>query len=155
MDLIQDTMKWLAAGGNGSFAKFFADALRANLFAGFLTLCAFLYSVKTFLLVTLQKDVYGTKEYGERIERLRQVNTGLTRYGQLRRLNRTIFWAVLLTFIAACAQLTVGLVEQNWAAIVCVAVSVVAGSVVAYNLIVQRIVIDDWLEYIEDLPNKN
>ena len=152
-DSLTTAWAWLLIGGDQSFASFYADALRSNLFAGFLTLCAFLYSVKTFLLVTLHKDVYSTVEYGNRVKKLSTTKKPIARYGQLRRLNRSIFWAVWLTFIAAILQLTIGMIDANWAAVLCVAISVIAAIDVAYNLFVQRGVIDDWLEFLEEQSN--
>jgi hypothetical protein len=151
---IKAALAWLTTGGTTSFAGFYADSLRSDLFAGFLTLCAFLYSVKTFLLVTLQKDVYGTPEYGRRIAKLKQVKKTLGRYTQLKRLNRNLFWAVVVTFIAAAMNLTVGLIDTNWAALLCVIAAVIAGLVVAYNLYVQWVVIKDWLAFLEDQPEQ-
>ncbi len=150
---IADSVAWALAGGKDSFASFYAEALRPNLFAGFLTLCAFLFSVKTFLLVTLQKDVYGTPSYGARVKKLKELKPSLSRYGQLKRLNGTIFWAVVLTFVAAVLQLTIGLFNCNWAAAVCVAVSVIAGIDVGYNILLQRIVIADWIGFLEEQPD--
>jgi len=146
------TLAWLTTGGADSFAEFYAESLRSDLFAGFLTICAFLYSVKTFLLVTLQKDVYGTVAYGKRVAKLQQVNKKLGRYTQLKRLNRNLFWAVMATFVAATLNLTIGLIDANWAALLCVVAAIIAGLVVAYNLLVQWIVIKDWLAFLEEQP---
>lgn len=149
-DWLNSCLTWLSASGAGTFTDFYAKSLRPSLFTGFLTLSVFLFSIKTFLLVTLERDVYGTDAYRARIIRLRDANPQLSGIGQLKRLSGRMFVAIISTACASASQLTIGLVDRNWSSLICVAAALVGGGMFASVLAVQRVVIRDWLEFKEE-----
>jgi hypothetical protein len=102
------------------FVSFYAEHLRGNLFNGFLTLAAFLLSAETFIIVHLQKEVYGKPAYQKQIQELKQVKSNLSAYGPLRRLNMAMFAAVVMSLLTALLQLTIGVIQSDWAAWLCI-----------------------------------
>lgn len=94
----------------------FQDHLREPLFSGLLTVAAFLFSLKTFIIVTMKENVYATKEYGERLDELKKLDNSLKRYGPLEDFSTLLFLSVLISLSAAVIQFTVGLFDRPWAA---------------------------------------
>ncbi|MCK6586798.1 MAG: hypothetical protein L6Q76_04345, partial [Polyangiaceae bacterium] len=72
------------------FHEFYAHSMRGSLFTGFLTLSGFLFSVNTFIVVNMKKELYDHVSYFEKVTRLQGVNPNLTFYGPLRRLSRLL-----------------------------------------------------------------
>jgi hypothetical protein len=52
-----------ALAAKDGLTTFYIQNLRASLFSGFLTLAGFLFTIKTFLIIRLNQDIYGDKEY--------------------------------------------------------------------------------------------
>ena len=135
--------------GNEEFVKFYAKNLRGNLFGGFLTVAAFLLSAKTFILIHLQKELYGTAKYLAQIRDLRKVESDLPFYGPLRRLGRLLFFTIAASLVASIAQLTVGLIDAVWAALLCVGLSVVALVLLSFSFGAISISLRDWFNRLE------
>lgn len=137
-----------------SCSEVYIAAFRAPLFTGFLTMTAFVFSVKAFLVINLYKDVYSEEGYQLWIVSAREVNPRLTFFGPLRRLMRVMMWTVAVCFGASVVQLTVGCIRQNWAAVFCLLCAAVAACLVAVNLFVWRSVVISWLEIWEENAEK-
>ncbi|MHC4880577.1 MAG: hypothetical protein ACYTGL_29350 [Planctomycetota bacterium] len=129
--------------------QFFADNLRDSLFSGFLALAGFLFSAKTFIVIHMKEKLYDSSEYKNKFEKLRRVNPALTKYGPLRRLSSFLFWSVLCSLITALLQLTVGLIEEEWAAWLCLSAAVVAILTLAASMILVSLNLRAWLAGLE------
>lgn len=137
------------------FVDFFQKTLRASLFTGFLTLTGFLFTLHTFLLVTLHRDIYGRPDYQEWvITRRRQYNPDSRPLQPLRNVSRLLFAMLCCSFITSISQLSVGLFDSLWAVGWCIAWAI--GSVVlfAFMLWIFRLVILDWLDFVEQNAEK-
>jgi hypothetical protein len=128
----------------------FYQSLRGSLFSGFLTLTGFLFSMKTFLLANLQRDIYGTKEYQLWVEQIgRKYNPQLRVTGPIRRLARLLWWTLFATFVASISQLTIGLINHRAAAIICYALAAIAVCMVGVSIFVLSFVVKDWMGVID------
>jgi hypothetical protein len=150
---IADVIHWCFSD-SGTLTDFYSNELRGNLFNGFLTIAAFLLSVKTFIVILLQKEVYGTDSYRQRIIALRELNSKLTIYGPLRRLNSLMTWTVALTLAASMLQLTVGLFRLNLAAMVCIMAAAFCAVLLFYVVWVMREAMQDYFEQLEKEQHK-
>lgn len=128
----------------------YVDKMRTILFSGFLTLSGFMFTVKTFLIVRLQQDVYGDERYQNWVLKVaRKYNKSITVYGSLRRLGKLLFWSVCCSFGAALSQVTLGFVEKRWSTWIVLAVTVAAGVLFLFTLIVVRGVVRKWIDFQE------
>lgn len=150
---MDDLLTYLA--DRDEFTVFYADKLRGSLFSAFLTLSGFLFSVKTFLIVRLDADVYSQEDYQDWVLKVgRKYNPDITVYGSLRRLGRLLFWGVCLSFAASIAQLTVGLCERRWSTWVAIGTAIVASSVFVPTLFIVRGVVRSWVSFREEKCNQ-
>lgn len=110
------------------FTKFYGEKLRGSLFAGFLTLGGFLLSLKTFIVVNMKKEVFENPVYKAEWEDQKKLDTKNEmgkRYTPLRYLSGVLYAAIVACLSTAVMQLTVGLVNNFVAALLCLwAVSV-------------------------------
>lgn len=105
-----------------NFGPFYGKSLRGSLFAGFLTLSGFLLSLKTFIVVNMKKEVFDTDEYKAEWEEQKKLDAAKnmgSRFEPLRYLSTTLFLAIASCVITSVLQLTLGLVEAFWVAIIC------------------------------------
>ncbi|MCC9645008.1 hypothetical protein LOC71_22250 [Rhodopirellula sp. JC740] len=143
-----DLTEWLAAD---DYACFYADECRRGLFAGFLTVATFLFSVKTFLLVTLHRDIYSDPKYVKFREQLVKENLSEDRPLQpLKRLSDRLHISTLLALSAAIAQFTVGMLPFNWAASIATLAGVASVGDLCLILSIQKEVIDDWIKALDE-----
>ena len=133
-----------------TFWHFYATNLRASLFSGFLTLTGFLFAVKTFIVVSMKRELYDTDEYRSRVAARREFNKKVTVYGPLQRLSGLLFWSVIASLVTAASQLTVGLVPEWWAAGLCMLLALVTVLLLLCDLIVIRCNLNQWFKFLED-----
>lgn len=96
---------------------FYQAHLREPLFVGFLTVAAFLFSLQTFIVVTMKENVYDTADYANLLSDLKKVNPNVTRYGPLNNFSQLLSASVVLTMTTAIIQFSLGLVDNFYAAI--------------------------------------
>lgn len=104
------------------FYEFYGASLRAGLFTGFISCGAFLLSMKTFIVLQMKKEVYDREEYQS--DNILMSSSDL--YRPLVNLNNAMFWGIVLCFLNAIIQYSVGLIKSDWAAIVCMGTSGIA-----------------------------
>ena len=109
-----------------SFVEFYAASMRSAMFTGFLTLSGFLFSVNTFIVVNMKKELYEKALYLDRVADQQKENPRITVYGSLRKLSREMLWAVVAALVASSCQFTIGLVPAWPAVAVCLLAAVVA-----------------------------
>ena len=136
------------------FTNYFAENLRGNLFAGFLTVGGFLFSLKTFIVIKMKENVYDHRKYKDRVEEHRKHNKDITFYGPLRRLSGLLFVSVLSSIFSAVMQLTVGLIDKWYAALACIWSSVIAITLLTVSIFVIKNNLDQWFEFLEDSQTK-
>lgn len=104
------------------FTQFYGDKIRGSLFAGFLTLGGFLLSLKTFIVVNMKKEVFDTDEYQslwDEVKKLDHAGELEYKYSPLRYLSTVLYLAIVACISTAVLQLTIGLINNLWAVVIC------------------------------------
>ncbi len=125
---------WIACIFGDSIVSFYGNSLQQALFAAFVTLSAFLFSLMTFIIVKMKEEVYGTDSYREKFESQKKLNDALELYGPLRNFSELLFFTVVLCLVAAITQFTVGFIEHWWAVVLSVASAISAFCMFAISL---------------------
>lgn len=106
-----------------SFPSYYASNLRGHFFAGYISLGAFLLTLKTFIIIAMKSYVYDDKKYIERFEKHFKCKSSVSStsiYAPLKQLSNMLYYGIICSIIAAVAQVSIGLIDSIWAAILCV-----------------------------------
>ncbi|MDP2127229.1 MAG: hypothetical protein Q8K97_07605 [Pseudohongiella sp.] len=134
---------------SGEIVELYRGGIRDSLFAGFLTVGGFLLSMKTFILISMKRQVYDSKEYVDQINERRSLNKSLTHYGPLERLGNFLFYSVLFALIAAACQLTFGLSENPLSIAVALVFAMNALILMLVSLVIIKQNMSMWYGHIE------
>ncbi|HJS45215.1 MAG TPA: hypothetical protein VJ753_02330 [Rhizomicrobium sp.] len=134
----------------GKVLLFYQGSMRQPLFAGLLTVSAFLFSLKTFIIVTMKTNVYGTDEYKAKWEEKKKLNSELKRYAPLRNFALLLFFAVLVSLIAAISQFTIGLLDTPLAAIIPLSLAVWSISMIFVSLVYLQVNLRSWFKFLDE-----
>lgn len=130
--------------------EFYQFNLRGALFGGLLTVSAFLFSLKTFIVVKMKESVYDAEFYGAMVKERQKLNPNITRYGPLRNLSKLLFWAVLISLLASFVQFSVGLIPKIWAVQVALAASLWSIGMILLSLLHMQSNLRTWFDLLED-----
>lgn len=131
------------------FVDFYVENLREPLFVGLLTVAAFMFSLKTFIIVTMKEGVYATDSYEAMWKEHKKNNPQLKRYQGLQNFALLLFLSVLIVLIAAIFQLTVGLFDHPIAAVTSVAMAVWALAMIFVSLIFLQMNLRSWFQFLD------
>ncbi|MBA6061509.1 hypothetical protein [Pseudomonas juntendi] len=126
------------------FQAFYADKLRASLFAGFLTVGSFLMSLKTFIIVNMKKEVFDTQGYKEKFAK---ANSGKL-YDPLKQLSDMLFATIVTCIIASISQLTIGLIPTVLTSIIPISIAIMALILLSWSLYLIRKNLESMFEHI-------
>jgi hypothetical protein len=132
-----------------AIATFYAANLRSGLFTGFMTFTGFLFTLHTFLLVTLHRDIYGREDYQKWAMQLGHYNPSLRPIGPLRNISRLLLAVLCCAFITSISQFSIGLIKSGLAACFCLGLAVLTSALFLVTLVVFGCVISDWLRFVE------
>ncbi|ATG76067.1 hypothetical protein AOR04_00045 [Pseudoalteromonas sp. 1_2015MBL_MicDiv] len=110
-------------------------SVKGYLFVTSITVGAFLFTMKTFIIQTMKKEVYDTSAYGEKYTSAKITNKKLTRYRQLNRLRLFLFLAVAFTLGSGLIQLVLGFFVNIYTVLVCFFIAFVSWVMVFIALI--------------------
>ena len=127
------------------FQSFYADKLRASLFAGFLTVGSFLMSLKTFIIVNMKKEVFDTQGYKKKFA---ATNSGKL-YDPLRQLSDMLFATIVTCIIASISQLTIGLIPTVLTSIIPISIAIIAIILLSWSLYLIRTNLESMFEHID------
>lgn len=139
-------IEWLCKGGDGTWQGFFARELRGDLFGACLTLSGFLYAAYTFIIVHMKCHVYESREYQQIFRQKKKADSQLKLWNPLQNLSRRLHRTIIVALVAAILQLTLGLIEMNWAASVCMGAFIWSVSELTRGIVIVHRNITDWLE---------
>jgi hypothetical protein len=110
-----------------SFGEAYAGSLRQSLFTGFLGLGGLFMAGKAFYVVQLRDKIYGQPWYARRVQLARRRNENVGSIGKpLKELAVRLNNNIILAFVVALLQITLGLTGQAWSAAICVGAGIVA-----------------------------
>ena len=151
---LPSAVEWLAtaAASRDPVWTFYDENLRTELFNGYLTRAGLVFAAKTFIVIKMKEEVYGTETYARRFREKKRITgeSKLTRFGPLRNLSRALFRLTSWMTAAALLQVTVGLVPNNVVACVNIGVCVYAFWLLWGGLRILKENLDDWLTFVEE-----
>lgn len=132
---------------------FYGGSLRSSLFSGFLSLGGFLLSLKTFIVVKMKEGLYDHRLYKERFAEWRKKDARRATaklFEPLGRLRGLLFLSIVSALVTAVLQMTLGLVEKDWAAGVCLAATGFSIALLTQSLIQINGNLRTWFGYLEE-----
>lgn len=120
----------------------YKSGMRASLFTGLFTLSGFLLTAKTFLILNMKKEVYGTDVYLKDVKKKRKSvsewpiqGEGLNVYRPLCAIGDLLTANVVMTLSASVLQFSLGLVSERWAVGICLGWATGAVALLAFSLV--------------------
>lgn len=124
---------------------------RTALFTSSLTLGTFLFTMKTFIIQTIKKEIYDHKSYKARVENIAALSGKLPEYyKQLKSLSRLIFYAISLALFNALMQISLGSLGCPFTASLCLATSFISWFIFALVLMQVGNNMKDMLDFAEE-----
>ncbi len=128
---------------------------KAAIFTSSLTLGTFLFTMKTFIVQTMKREVYDNKEYQKDI--LARIREGMKKervYGPLKNFKRLIFWTIIVAFINALLQLTLGYFKSVPATIICFSVTALSWIMAIIALVLVSANLTKMIDISEEIVQK-
>lgn len=150
--IAQDIVDTLPAGKD--FVEFYGKNMRGSIFSGFLTLSGFLFSVNTFIIVNMKKELYDQAGYLSRFEQQMAFNPKRTLYGPLHRLSNMLILSVASTLATSVCQFTIGLIPKWYASLACLFVAAASIAILVYVLKVIWDNLKDLFEFLDKEAEK-
>ena len=136
---------------SNDFLQFYSRNMRSELFSALLTLCAILYSLMTFIIVEIKKNVYDDSKYEKRVEERKKINPKTpNKYAPLRRLADLLFYSVMGLLMAAAVQFSLGFVLSGWAALLALYIALCSLTLFAVSLVEIRNNLNVWFEFMDE-----
>ena len=131
--------------------KIFQSDFRTNFFSASMTLTGFLFAVKTFIVIKMKEDIFSQDFYKKRVEkaRKRSPKKDIPRYKPLKNLSRFLFYSMSSSLISAILQLSVGLIDNSWASLVCIIAFVASLIFIGISMYLVKANFDVWFEELE------
>lgn len=125
------------------FLQFYQKELRSNFFSGFLSVGAFLLSLKTFIVITMKKELYDTAAYKATWQKHggEPVVGGI--YLKLRELNSCLFWSILVSLVCTVSQFSIGFIPVWYSGMFCVWLAVLSCVYLIYSLFLVKSNLDE------------
>lgn len=103
----------------GDLLCYYQD-LRSAFITSSVTMGTFLFTMKSFVIQTMKRDLYDRPEYQAAVaQRRKEGKKRDTYYGQLNRLRGLMLWAIVVAFFNAGIQVLYGNTNQEWLAWFC------------------------------------
>lgn len=128
---------------------------RVALFSGLLTIGGILFTITSFLLTNLTKEMYGTDDYLKTVSSRLSQGGKVTIFGPLLRLKKCLFHGIWACLMASIVVLVVGFMNVGvWGILICV--TFVLYGIFRLILAIYRFwfSLKDFLEYKESLGMK-
>lgn len=137
------------------------DKLRVGIFTGFLTLSGLLFTIRSFTITNIYRDLYGNPDYQQHLSDLNSElpeRSRRTLTGSLRLLSRKLLITLLICFATSIFQVTFGLFVDSKHGniyanniIAALAIALVFASIVAVALAISRYteVVREWFAEID------
>lgn len=129
---------------------------RTAIFTSSLTLGTFLFTMKTFIIQTIKKEIYDQPLYRAKVENASKLSgEQVTYYKPLQFLSKLILYSILMALINALLQVTLGYICHPLAAGLCLATSLFSWSIFSVVLFQVGRNMSDMLDFAEeDARNK-
>jgi len=107
---------------------------RTSLFVSGITIGSFLFSMKTFILKTMRDDFYDNQEYQSRVRERRGLGQMIGFYDPLKNLSRLLLASIVMSFISAISQISIGYLSCPLTVILCLLLALISWAFVASSI---------------------
>ena len=97
---------------------------RTALFISGFTIGSFLFSMKTFILKTMKDDYYDNNDYQRKIRQRRKLGQEVGFYTPLKNFSKLLMSSIVLSFLSALSQISVGYSSDYRAVLFCLLIAV-------------------------------
>lgn len=108
--------------------------IRTALFLSSMTLGTFIFTMKSFIVQVMKKEIYDKKEYQDSIKQIQETGKNVSCYKPLRNLSRILTQTIVLSFIAAGLHISLGVLDRDWTAQLCIGITLVSWVLVATSI---------------------
>lgn len=130
--------------------KYYEKNLRGNLFAGLISVSAFLMTGMTFILITMKQHIFDDDAYIQTFKKLKKHDDSLKLYTPLIELKNLLYLSVVATLVAAITQFTIGLIPHWSSAMISILLSIFSIILVFDSLLMMKNNLDAWLSYSKE-----
>lgn len=123
---------------------------RTALFLSSLTLSTFLFTMKSFIIQIMKKDVYDTKKHQNNVNDLNRNGIKTEYYSSLRNLSNLITSAIALGILNAFFQFTLGYFDTEFYSWICILTSLLTWILVLIVLTLVSINMSTMISYAEE-----
>lgn len=109
---------------------------KTAIFTSSLTLATFLFTMKSFVIATMKKELYDSEKYQAQIAQRRQEGKKEKYYGPLNNLRKLLLVSIFSALISAVLQISVGFYQTVVAAWICFGSAGLSWIIVIYALII-------------------
>lgn len=108
--------------------------IRTALFLSSVTLGTFIFTMKSFIIQTMKKEVYDNESYIQEKLPLKETGDINGIYDQLKLLAGLLKWAIWLSFASAAMHITIGFIGSKWSSSICIIATILSWIVVATSV---------------------
>ncbi len=112
----------------------FYRSIRSGIMTSSLTVGAFLFTMKSFIVLNMKKEVYDQPAYHDIVRFRRSKGKNERLYHGLGQLKVLLYWSILAALLNALAQVTLGYIAKPWAVLVALGFTLLSWSLVGYSL---------------------
>lgn len=102
------------------------EEIRTALFLSGMTLGTFIFTMKSFMIQIMKKEVYDKKSYQEKIKQFKSTGKDIECYKPLKQLSRSLLAAITLSFLSASLHITIGLSDNTSMIALCLGITVIS-----------------------------
>ena len=129
--------------------------VRTALFISGFTIGSFLFSMKTFILKTMKDDYYDNEEYQRKIRQRRGLGQNVGFYSPLKNFSRLLMSSIVLSFLSAIAQISIGYSSDPRAIAFCLMLAFTSWILVALSIYYVGVNWSKALDLAEDKAKDN
>lgn len=112
----------------------FYRSIRSGIMTSSLTVGAFLFTMKSFIVLNMKKEVYDQPAYHEMIRFRRSRGKKERLYSGLGQLKVLLYWSIILALVNALGQVTLGYIAKPWAVLSALGLTVFSWGLVGFSL---------------------
>lgn len=110
------------------------EEIRSALFLSSVTLGTFIFTMKTFIIQTMKKEVYDNDRYQKKKKNIDEIGFTNSNYEPLKRLTWLLKWSIWLSLLSALSQITIGFSENTILSVICLILAASAWAIVGISV---------------------
>lgn len=132
-------------------ASCFYHNFRQAFFSSFLTAGSFMLTLTTFFLVSLKEKFFDSEDYLKILEAKKNLDaTPVNKYSPLINISTLFIFCIFLCFITSLMQITLGVLKNKFAIIICFSTVISTLCLILYTLYHVWATISVWLSLLRD-----